>query len=149
MHTLRAVPTYVMQGAPRGAVADWLHGLDFGFPWSKNRFRSPITHLPGHGHPLPGLEPELESWTVLETPGHADDAICLHHAEAGWLVAGDTLRNFLGGEWNPLVCDTPLYERTRRLLQALPISTVMPGHGPIFEVPGGLATLGHRPWWLP
>jgi len=145
LRALRALPTWPMQGMPVFTRADWRRGLDFGFPWSKNRFRSPVTHLPGDGHPLPGLE----GWTVLETPGHADDAICLHHAEAGWLVAGDTLRNFLGGEWNPLVCDAPRYERTKRLLQTLPITTVLPGHGPTFEVPGGLASLGRRPWWLP
>ncbi|MFH2006044.1 MAG: MBL fold metallo-hydrolase [bacterium] len=149
LRALRALPTWPMQGMPVFTRTDWRRGLGFGFPWSKNRFRSPVTHLPGHGHPLPGSEGGLGRWTVLETPGHADDAICLHHAEAGWLVAGDTLRNFLGGEWNPLVCDAPRYERTRGLLQSRRVTTVLPGHGPIFEVPGGLATLGSRPWWLP
>lgn len=142
---LRAAPTWPMQGMPIFAADDLRRGLDFGFPWSKNRFRAPLLALPGHNAPLPGFD----GWTVLETPGHADDALCLHHARTGWLISGDTLRNFLGGEWNPLQCDPTAYQRTRARLSALPIRRVLPGHGPTFTTPNGLATLPQRPWWHP
>lgn len=142
---LRALPTWPMQGMPVFTSDDWRDGLDFGFPWSKNRFRAPLLALPGHGETLPGFD----GWTVLETPGHADDALCLYHARTGWLISGDTLRNFLGGEWNPLQCDPAAYKKTRALLGALPIQKVLPGHGPAFMPPNGLSALESRPWWQP
>lgn len=129
LHVLRALPTYVMQGAPSGALSDWRVGLEFGFPWSKNRFRAPL---------VPSLERDdtvlgLPGWTVIHTPGHADDAICLHHREARFLVAGDTVRNFSGGEWNPLGCDPGQYARTKTELRQLDVETVFPGHGPVLQ----------------
>lgn len=145
LRALRALPTWPMQGMPVFSRADWRGGLDFGFPWSKNRFRARIQPLPGHGAPLPGFD----DWTVLETPGHADDALCLHHRRKGWLISGDTLRNFLGGEWNPLVCDPPAYAKTRTLLEGLNVHRVLPGHGPTFATPGGTRALQTRPWWQP
>jgi glyoxylase-like metal-dependent hydrolase (beta-lactamase superfamily II) len=142
--TLRALPTWPMQGLPVFPRRDW-GSLDFGFPWGKNAFRAPLAHVFSDGDALPGFP----GWSVLETPGHADDALCLHHAEAGWLVAGDTLRNFLGGEWNPLLVDAGAYAHTRARLAALPVHEVLPGHGPVFPAPGGLAPLPLRPWWQP
>lgn len=145
LHSLRAVPTYFMQGAPRGALADWKVGLEFGFPWSKNRFRSPLVPcLPTDASAL-----GLEGWTVLHMPGHADDAVCLHHAEARFLVTGDTVRNYSGGEWNPLGCDKGAYERTKARLLALEVETVLPGHGPVLQGPRILHRLKTRPPWAP
>ena len=131
LHTLRALPTYLMQGAPPPALPDWSTRLDFGFPWSRNRFRAALAPPLADGDELPGLP----GWTVLHTPGHADDAICLHHRAARFLVAGDTVRNFLGGEWNPLGCDPEDYDRTKQRLRALSpeVETVFPGHGPILD----------------
>ncbi len=145
LRALRALPTWPMQGMPVFSGDDWRGGLDFGFPWSKNQFRSETLPLPGHGEPLPGFD----GWTIYETPGHADDAICLHHERTGWLLTGDTLRNFLGGEWNPLQCDPAAYDTTRAQLKDLAVSQVFPGHGPIFETPKGLRAIGDRPWWQP
>jgi glyoxylase-like metal-dependent hydrolase (beta-lactamase superfamily II) len=141
---LRAVPTWPMQGMPVFTRADW-RGGDFGFPWSRNQFgarRGPVFR---DGEPLDGLP----GWILIETPGHADDALSLFHEEAGWLVSGDTLRNFLGGEWNPLLCDREAYSLTRRRLGDLQVRLVMPGHGPVFETPKGLGKLETRPWWQP
>lgn len=137
LHTLRALPTYVMQGAPRPPLADWLTRFEYGFPWSRNRFRATLASPLEDGAALPGPS----GWSVLHTPGHADDAICLYHAGAGFLVAGDTVRNFLGGEWNPLGCDPQAYARTKARLRPLPAETVFPGHGPILEGRGVLRRL--------
>lgn len=145
LRALRALPTWPMQGMPVFSTADWRGGLGFGFPWSKNHFGAELLELPGHACPLPGFG----AWTLLQTPGHADDALCLYHADAGWLLCGDTLRNFLGGEWNPLLCDAPAYARTRAQLEALPVRRVLPGHGPTFSTPRGLGALSDRPWWQP
>ena len=86
---------------------------------------------------------------MLHTPGHADDAVCLHHAAAGFLVAGDTARNFCGGEWNPLACDAAAYQQTQAQLQALEVEVVFPGHGPIVEGPRALQRLRHLPRFMP
>ncbi|MBW2527154.1 MAG: MBL fold metallo-hydrolase, partial [Deltaproteobacteria bacterium] len=145
LHVLRALPTYVMQGAPTGALSDWQVGLEFGFPWSKNRFRSPV---------VPCLETDesvlgLPGWTVIHTPGHADDAICLYHAAARYLVAGDTVRNFSGGEWNPLGCDPEAYARTKRRLAELDVETIFPGHGPPIDGPRVVDRLRTLPRFAP
>ena len=145
LHTLRAAPTYLMQGAPRATLQDWRVGLGFGFPWSQNRFRAELAPALEHGAPLPGAP----GWTVLHTPGHADDAICLHHGAARLLVAGDTVRNFNGGEWNPLACDAAAYQRTQALLRTLEVEVVFPGHGPILEGPRVLEGLRTLPRFMP
>ena len=144
-HLLRATPTWVYQGAPRGSLEDCRVGLEYGFPWSRNRFGVPL---------VPCLEDDtsvlgLDGWTVLQTPGHADDAISLYHAGARFLVAGDTVRAFCGGEWNPLLCDPLDYERTRQRLLALDVETVFPGHGPILEGPRVMHRLRTLPRWAP
>ena len=128
---------WLMQGMPFPTARDWLRGLDFGTPWGRDRFRAPLWPAVDHGTPMPGLP----GWTVLATPGHADDAIGLYHAGAGFLVAGDTVRNFLGGEWNPLVVDEDAFSRTRSMLRGLDIRAVFPGHGPVLEGPGVLDRL--------
>jgi glyoxylase-like metal-dependent hydrolase (beta-lactamase superfamily II) len=133
----RAVLTWPMQGLPFPPLDDWRGGLDFGFPWARNAFRAPLAPPLADGAALPGLP----GWTVLATPGHADDAICLYHAAARFLVAGDTVRNFLGGEWNPLLVDREAMRATRARLAALAVETVFPAHGPILEGPDVLARL--------
>lgn len=143
-YLLRAVPTWPMQGMPVFSRGDWAH-LRYGFPWSRNRFRARRGPVLRDGDPLPGLP----GWTALETPGHSDDSLCLYHRGAGWLVTGDTLRNFLGGEWNPLLADRGAYAQTRARLRALHVRHVLPGHGPVFETPEGLSAIPSRPWWMP
>jgi glyoxylase-like metal-dependent hydrolase (beta-lactamase superfamily II) len=145
LHVLRALPTYVMQGAPVGALADWQVGLEFGFPWSKNRFRAPLVPTLETDHSVLGLE----GWTVLHTPGHADDAVCFYHEGARFLVADDTVRNFSGGEWNPLGCDRGAYERTKARLRQLDVQTVFPGHGPVIEGDDAIRQLRTLPRFAP
>jgi hydroxyacylglutathione hydrolase len=133
----RAVLTWPMQGLPFPPLADWQGGLDFGFPWAHNAFRAPLGPVLTDGAPLP----DLSGWTALATPGHAPDDVCLYHAAARFLVAGDTVRNFLGGEWNPLITAPDAMRRTRARLAALPVETVFPAHGPVLEGPDVLRRL--------
>jgi glyoxylase-like metal-dependent hydrolase (beta-lactamase superfamily II) len=140
-----ALGGWPMQGLPALALADVRHGLDFGFPWARHRFRARVSPPLAHGAPLPGVP----GWTVLSLPGHSDDSIGLHHAEAGFLVAGDTVRNFLGGEWNPIVLDDAGLRATRALIASLPISTIFPAHGPILEGPRVVDRLRTLPAYLP
>ena len=142
---LRAAPTWIMQGMPIPSVDDLRTGLDFGFPWGRNRFTAELGPALDHGQELPGLP----GWTLLATPGHADDAICLYHEEAGFLIAGDTIRNYLGGEWNHLLCDPDQFEQSRSMLLSLHVETVFPAHGPALRGPGVLERLRTLPWFLP
>lgn len=116
------------QGLPLFARTDIPSGFGFGFPWSRNGFASlgpvltdggPVPHLPG--------------WTTLHTPGHTDESVSLYHREAGFLVAGDTVRNYLGGEWNPIITDHAAYDRTIERLRHLPVQAIFPGHGPVLH----------------
>jgi glyoxylase-like metal-dependent hydrolase (beta-lactamase superfamily II) len=134
---LRAIPTWIMQGMPVPPLEDWRGGLDFGTPWGRDAFRAPLAQALDDGAELPGFP----GWTVLSTPGHADDAICLHHAGAGFLVSGDTVRNFCGGEWCPLLVDREAYERTKERLAGLRVEIVFPAHGPVLEGPSVIARL--------
>jgi len=118
--------TWVWQGLPPFHRLDMPRGLGVGFPWSRNRLRASLTDPLEDGDRLPGAA----GWRVLLTPGHADDALCLFHAASGLLVAGDTVRNFLGGEWNPLITDRAAYERTIARLLQLEVRAALPGHGP-------------------
>jgi hypothetical protein len=141
----RALPTWPLQGLPFPPREDWREGLDFGFPWGRNRFRAPVLPPLAHGSALAGFP----GWRLWDGPGHADDAILLHHAEAGFLVCGDTVRNFFGGEWNPLVCDRNDERLTRALIRSLHVTAIFPGHGPILEGPGVVARLRRLPPWMP
>ncbi len=141
----RGFVTWLMQGMPLLPAEDWHDGLDFGFPWGKNRFQAPLAPALDHGDAVPGLP----GWVLLETPGHADDAVALYHRQARFLVAGDTARNFLGGEWNPMICDRQAFARTRELLQQLSVETLFPAHGPLLQGPRVLWRLREVPAYLP
>ena len=138
------VSTWPMQGLPF-AKPDLAKGFGFGFPGSHNAFEAPL------GAPLEDLDelPGLPGWRVLATPGHADDAICLHHEESGVLVAGDTVRNFLRGEWNPLVTDAHAFAATRARLARLRVTAILPGHGPALEGTDVLRRVRITPQWMP
>lgn len=142
---IRMLPTYVMQGAPAASLDDWRWGLDFGFPWSRNRFLAPLGPVLRDGEPLPAAP----GWTVLETPGHADDALAFYHEASGYLIPGDTIRNYLGGEWNHLVCDAEAAEQSFARLLSLDVTAVFPGHGPVLEGPKVLDRLRRLPVYVP
>jgi glyoxylase-like metal-dependent hydrolase (beta-lactamase superfamily II) len=142
---LRALPTWAMQGLPLPPAADLLQARRLGFPWTRNRFAVALAPLLADGEALSGLP----GWRMLATPGHADEAICLHHAEAGFLVAGDTVRNFFGGEWNPLASSPSDYRQTQARLRRCHVETIFPAHGPVIEGPDPLGRVRELPPWCP
>lgn len=119
---------WAMQGFPFFSVADWQIVRRFLAPAGTNPMNSELMPL-DHGSPLPGLP----GWRTLITPGHCDSAMTLYHRRAGFLVTGDTVRNFQGGEWNPIQVDHEAMLTTRAMLTPLPIRAVFPGHGPVLE----------------
>jgi glyoxylase-like metal-dependent hydrolase (beta-lactamase superfamily II) len=132
--------TWLWQGLPLFAREDLPMLKRFGFPWADNRFGAPIGPVLRDGEALEGFP----GWKILETPGHSDDSFCLHHPQAGFLVCGDTIRNFQGGEWNGIVTDAVAYARSQRRLRVLPIQAVFPGHGPVIMAPEALQQLWDR-----
>ncbi len=144
LQLVRAVPTWPMQGLPLPHAGDWGGFLEFYVrPVRPRRFGAPVRCVLEQGSPVP----DLAGWTVLETPGHSDEGLCLYHEKARFLITGDTVRNFLGGEWNPLVTDRASYERTKDMLGSLDVDTVFPGHGPILRGRNIVASL-RTPWLL-
>jgi glyoxylase-like metal-dependent hydrolase (beta-lactamase superfamily II) len=59
-------------------------------------------------------------------------------------VAGDTIINFEGGEWNRLVTDEADFAATRRRLRGLEVRAVLCGHGPAIGDSAVLARLFER-----
>jgi glyoxylase-like metal-dependent hydrolase (beta-lactamase superfamily II) len=133
---------WLWQGLPFFAKEDMPRGLRFGLPWADNPFAARLGPRLCDGDPVPGLD----GWEVLETPGHADDAICLLHREAGFLVAGDTVRNFHGGEWNQLVTDFAAFRTTISRLKSFDVQAIFPGHGPVIAGDQILQRLPWTPW---
>ncbi len=87
-------------------------------------------------------------WRVLHTPGHAQGHICLYDEASRAAVVGDMVAGI-----GTIVIDPPEGEMTDylaqlRRLEALPVTTLYPSHGPaIPDGPGKLAEyLKHRLW---
>ena len=86
-----------------------------------------------------------QTWTVLHTPGHAGDLICLHQPESGILLSSDHLIRDVSS--NALMePPQPGHKRPRRLIQYMAqlqrVADLAPriayaGHGdPVTDVPG-------------
>ena len=117
---------WVWQGLPGAQKADIPGCFDFGFPWSRHCFTSPLVRL--------DYDEDItltSGWTVLDTPGHSDECNCLWHAGAGFLVCGDTISGFEGGEWDALITDRSRYRETAERLKKLKVSAFFFGHGPV------------------
>jgi glyoxylase-like metal-dependent hydrolase (beta-lactamase superfamily II) len=125
----RCVPHFfsgwLWQGLPLFARRDLSLVSRVGSPLGRNELRCPMGPVLSDASPLP----DFDGWTVLATPGHAEEAVCLWHEAAGFLISGDTVVNFRGGEWNNLVTDENDYRSTRERLRCLRVRAVFPGHG--------------------
>ncbi|MFI5912964.1 MBL fold metallo-hydrolase [Dactylosporangium sp. NPDC051541] len=70
--------------------------------------------------------------TVLHLPGHTPGSIALFEEHTGTLYSGDVI--YEGGLIDDLPnSDVPDYRRSMRVLAALDVSVVHPGHGPSFD----------------
>lgn len=77
----------------------------------------------------------LEQLTVLATPGHRFDHICLWHAPSGILFAGDLLAGVGTVVIIPPEGDMRAYLASLARLQSLPITRIWPAHGPAIDDP--------------
>jgi glyoxylase-like metal-dependent hydrolase (beta-lactamase superfamily II) len=75
------------------------------------------------------------SLTVLATPGHRFDHICLWHAPSGILFAGDLVAGVGTVVIIPPEGHMRAYLASLARLQTLPITRIWPGHGPAIDDP--------------
>ncbi len=73
--------------------------------------------------------------TVLATPGHRFDHLCLWHEPRGLLFAGDMIAGAGTVVIIPPEGDMALYLASLRRLAAMPLARVLPGHGPAIDEP--------------
>ena len=87
-------------------------------------------------------------WRVLHTPGHARGHVCLYDEASRAAVVGDMVAGFGTIVIDPPEGDMIDYLAQLRRLEALPVTTLYPSHGPaIPDGPGKLAEyLQHRLW---
>ena len=110
-----------------------------------------LGRLTNHFSPLPDVEllegGEIFSFnffnlSVLHTPGHTPGSICLFDETNGILISGDSLirgvipyvtMDLKNSEDLPRYCALEQYERSLEVMSALPVRTVLPGHGAPFS----------------
>jgi len=73
-------------------------------------------------------------FTVIHTPGHSSDHICLYEPKEGWLFSGDL---FVGGQDRALRADYNIWLMIASLekVAAMDISILFPGSGNIRKNP--------------
>jgi len=94
----------------------------------------------GYPDPLKGkvigefVETNNHRFTVINTPGHSSDHICLYEPKEGWLFSGDL---FLGGQDRALRADYNIWLLIASLekVAAMDISILFPGSGNIRKNP--------------
>jgi glyoxylase-like metal-dependent hydrolase (beta-lactamase superfamily II) len=74
------------------------------------------------------LETPHHTFSVIHTPGHSPDHICLHEPREGWLFAGDT---YIGGRDRALRADYNVWQiiASLRKLSELDVDLIFTGSG--------------------
>lgn len=103
-----------------------------------------------HGLLIPGQEILLGRylWQILAAPGHDPHSVMLYQAEHRILISADALWEEGFGVIFPELWGEPGFEevaQTLDLIEALPVSIVIPGHGkPFTDLTKSLATARSR-----
>lgn len=128
--------------ASRLGVPVWAHAL------TRDRVEVPVARLLEEGETLVLAGPLEMRWKVLHTPGHARGHVTLVDERSRAAVVGDMVAGL-----GTIVIDPPEgnmgeYLRQLKRLEALPVRTLYPAHGP--TIPDGPAKLNeyaqHRAW---
>ena len=127
------------------AVADWNESV-----LSYQNLGQECPRFTHQGLLVPGQEILLGRyvWQILSAPGHDPHSIMLYQAEHGILISADALWEEGFGVIFPELWGEPGFEevaQTLDLIESLPISLVIPGHGsPFSDLAGSLATARSR-----
>jgi glyoxylase-like metal-dependent hydrolase (beta-lactamase superfamily II) len=116
-------------------------GLNESFLQRATQLKSPLayscnrslTHEIKEGDRIPGLP----GWSVLETPGHAQSHIVLHHEKSQLLLGGDLIISHISSnalfeppmEGNERPKTLLQYNESLRKIRDLDLKKVFPGHG--------------------
>jgi len=91
-----------------------------------------------------GPIPYLPHWSLIKTPGHTPESICLYNSNEGILLSGDTILNMTGsGELNRFCSDCGQIKQSFQKLVPLKINTLYPGHGKPLHGLDGLGNIVH------
>jgi len=127
------------------AVADWNEN-----ELSYQNLGQDCPQFTHHGLLVPGQEILLGRyvWQILSAPGHDPHSIMLYQAEHRILISADALWEEGFGVIFPELWGEPGFEevaQTLDLIESLPISLTIPGHGKPFEnIAGAIATARSR-----
>jgi glyoxylase-like metal-dependent hydrolase (beta-lactamase superfamily II) len=123
----------------RDSLASWHGYYGQAYRW----FPTHRTIEPGSRLALGGLE-----WEAVEAPGHAAGQLCLFAPETGWLFSADAVWDADFGVLTTRVEGWAAPEQqaaTLERLARLPVTTVLPGHGPpLPDGPGAIAACRER-----
>jgi glyoxylase-like metal-dependent hydrolase (beta-lactamase superfamily II) len=131
----------LIPAAEDGAVADWNENV-----LSYQNLGQECPRFTHHGLLVPGQEILLGRyvWQILSAPGHDPHSIMLYQAEYRILISADALWEEGFGVIFPEMWGEPGFEeatQTLDLIESLPVSTVIPGHGkPFTDLAGSIAT---------
>ncbi len=98
-----------------------------GVPGFRRAIKSEIAYWLEDGQALPGFP----AWTVLHTPGHTDNDICLYNAAEKIMFTGDAVINDKSTvKLNPLLTqDKAALDASREKLQQYEVDYLCPGWG--------------------
>jgi len=127
------------------AVADWNENV-----LSYQNLGQECPQFIHHGLLVPGQEILLGRyvWQILSAPGHDPHSIMLYQAEHRILISADALWEEGFGVIFPELWGEPGFEevaQTLDLIESLPVSLVIPGHGkPFTDLASSIATARSR-----
>ena len=127
------------------AVADWNENV-----LSYQNLGQECPQFIHHGLLVPGQEILLGHyvWQILSAPGHDPHSIMLYQAEHRILISADALWEEGFGVIFPELWGEPGFEevaQTLDLIESLPVSLVIPGHGkPFTDLASSIATARSR-----
>lgn len=127
------------------AVADWNEDL-----LSYQNLGQECPRFSHHGVLIPGQEVLLGRyvWQILAAPGHDHHSVMLYQAEHRILISADALWEEGFGVIFPEIWGESGFEevaQTLDLIESLPVSLVIPGHGkPFTDIAGSIATARSR-----
>jgi glyoxylase-like metal-dependent hydrolase (beta-lactamase superfamily II) len=131
----------LIPAAEDGAVTDWNENV-----LSYQNLGQECPQFIHHGLLVPGQEILLGRyvWQILAAPGHDPHSIMLYQAEHCILISADALWEEGFGVIFPEMWGEPGFEevaQTLDLIESLPISLVIPGHGkPFTDLASSIAT---------
>lgn len=94
------------------------------------RFLPDLEPADGERIPLPGC-----TLRCVATPGHASNHVCWLVEESGLLLSGDHILGHVTPVILPPDGDMDDYLESLARLKALPLTRILPGHGPVLDAP--------------